>query len=78
MPVAPHWHANLHAHLAAASSNCTAVEHFTLEKDVYNFERLVTPETRMVAEDGSVLVSDRPGLGFEFDEAVVQEFTVSP
>ena len=54
------------------------MEHFTLEKDIYNFERLVTPETRMVAEDGAVLVSDRPGLGFEFDEAVVQEFTVSP
>ncbi|WNV75076.1 mandelate racemase/muconate lactonizing enzyme family protein [Geodermatophilus sp. DSM 44513] len=78
VPVAPHWHANLHAHLAAASSNCTAVEHFTPEKDIYNFERLLTPETRMVAADGHVVVSARPGLGFELDEGAVEAFAVGP
>src|SRR5262245_44024503 len=31
IPTAPHWHANLHVHLAAASTNCIGVEHFALE-----------------------------------------------
>lgn len=78
VPVAPHWHANLHAHLAAASSNCAAVEHFVLEKDIYNFERLVTPETRMAATDGTVVVPNRPGLGLELDDSLVEQFTVRP
>ena len=42
LPVAPHWHANVHVHLAAAVHNCITVEYFVLEQDIYNFERLVT------------------------------------
>ena len=76
IPVAPHWHANLHVHLAAASSNCITVEHFALEKDIYNFEALLTPETRTQVRDGELIVPDRPGLGIEFDPAQVQKFTV--
>jgi len=76
LPVAPHWHANLHVHLAAATPNCLAVEHFALEKDIYNFETLVTPETRIQVRDGQLIVPDRPGLGIEFDPAQVQKFTV--
>lgn len=76
VPVAPHWHANLHAHLAAASSNCAAVEHFVLQKEIYNFERLLTAETRMAISHGTVLVPDRPGLGLELDDAVVDQFAV--
>jgi L-alanine-DL-glutamate epimerase-like enolase superfamily enzyme len=74
--VAPHWHANLHVHLAAAAPNCIAVEHFALEKDIYNFETLVTPQTRLQVRDGTLSVPDRPGLGIEFDPAQVQKFTV--
>jgi L-alanine-DL-glutamate epimerase-like enolase superfamily enzyme len=76
IPVAPHWHANLHVHLAAAAPNCVAVEHFALEKDIYNFEALITPETRTEVRDGRLIVPDRPGLGIEFDPAQVQKFTV--
>jgi L-alanine-DL-glutamate epimerase-like enolase superfamily enzyme len=76
VPVAPHWHANLHVHLAAAAPNCVAVEHFALEKDIYNFETLVTPETRIQVRDGQLIVPGRPGLGIEFDPAQVQKFTV--
>jgi L-alanine-DL-glutamate epimerase-like enolase superfamily enzyme len=76
VPVAPHWHANLHVHLAAAAPNCVAVEHFALEKDIYNFETLVTPETRIQVRDGQLVVPGRPGLGIEFDPAQVQKFTV--
>lgn len=72
IPVAPHWHANLHAPLAAAISNCLTVEHFTLEKDVYNFELLVTPETRMRVADGHVLLSEQPGVGITLDHEAVE------
>jgi L-alanine-DL-glutamate epimerase-like enolase superfamily enzyme len=76
VPVAPHWHANLHVHLAAASSNCLSVEHFLLDKDIYNFERLLTPESRLAVVDGQVVVPDRPGLGLHFDEDAVEEFSM--
>ena len=73
VPVAPHWHANLHAHLAAATPNTLTIEHFALEKGIYNFEDLLVPETRLQVADGHVLVPDLPGLGIEFDQAVLRE-----
>ncbi len=76
LPIAPHWHANLHAHLAAALPNTLVIEHFDLEKDIYNFERLLTEETRLRVEGGHVVLSDRPGLGLEFDEGVVSKYDV--
>jgi L-alanine-DL-glutamate epimerase-like enolase superfamily enzyme len=72
--VAPHWHANLHAHLAAASTTCVAVEHFALEKDIYNFELLVSPKTRMKATRGRVIIPDQPGLGVDLDPAALDFF----
>jgi L-alanine-DL-glutamate epimerase-like enolase superfamily enzyme len=69
--VAPHWHANLHVHLAAATPNCQCIEHFDLEKDIYNFEQLVTPETRLVVNKGRAEISRRAGIGIEFDEAAL-------
>ncbi len=69
--VAPHWHANLHVHLAAASTTCRTVEHFALDKDIYNFEKLVVPESRLQVVDGMAKVPDRPGLGLQFDEDIV-------
>ncbi|WP_421592885.1 mandelate racemase/muconate lactonizing enzyme family protein [Shinella sp. M27] len=74
--IAPHWHANAHAQLAAATPNCIAVEHFLLEKDIYNFEHLVSPETRQVYKDGQLILTDRAGWGFQFDRAALDEFTV--
>lgn len=78
VPVAPHWHANVHVHLAAASANCIAVEHFILEKDIYNVEAVFTPGSRLGYADGAVLVPDRPGIGVELDMAAVSRFEVSP
>ncbi len=74
VPVAPHWHANLHVHLAAATPNCLSVEHFDLDKDIYNFEQVITAATRLVAQDGTVLCPDRPGMGFDLDEAAMARF----
>jgi L-alanine-DL-glutamate epimerase-like enolase superfamily enzyme len=35
LPVAPHWHADLHVQLAAATPNCTTVEYFPLSEGIY-------------------------------------------
>ena len=75
LPIAPHWHANVHAQLAAASSNTLVVEHFLLEKDIYNFEKLVTEETRLRYADNTVILGERPGIGIEFDEDAIAYFT---
>lgn len=77
VPVAPHWHANLHVHLAAATPGCLTIEFFALEKDLYNFERLLRPDTRLASNDGYVVVPDRPGLGIELDEEAVSRFAVT-
>jgi L-alanine-DL-glutamate epimerase-like enolase superfamily enzyme len=74
IPVAPHWHANAHVQLAAATPNCLTVEHFELDKDIYNFERLLTPESRLEARDGTVVCPNRPGLGIEFDQSAVAKY----
>ncbi|HLI00935.1 MAG TPA: mandelate racemase/muconate lactonizing enzyme family protein [Acidimicrobiales bacterium] len=76
LSVAPHWHANLHVHLVAAVTNAMPVEHFALEKDIYNFELLLTPDSRLQFEDGELQVPDRPGLGVELEPAAVEEYAV--
>jgi L-alanine-DL-glutamate epimerase-like enolase superfamily enzyme len=58
IPVAPHWHANLHAQLAAATPNCMTVEYFALSEDIYNFERLVTNPLKV--EGGHITLDQTP------------------
>ncbi|GIX49222.1 MAG: racemase [Candidatus Tectimicrobiota bacterium] len=77
LPVAPHWHANLHVHLAAAVRNCLTVEFFVLEQDIYNFERLLTPETRLRPHQGQLQLPSAPGLGLVLDEAAVARWRVA-
>jgi L-alanine-DL-glutamate epimerase-like enolase superfamily enzyme len=77
VPVAPHWHANLHVHLVAAVHNSLTVEYFVLEQDIYNFERLVTPETRLRPQDGRLPVPTGPGLGMALDEQAIARWQVA-
>ena len=74
LPVAPHWHANVHAHLVAAAHNSITVEYFALEQDIYNFERLVTPETRLQIKDGHIPLPQGPGIGIELDAKAVDRW----
>lgn len=76
VPVAPHWHANIHVHLVAASENGLVVEHFAKAKGIYNMEELMTPESRLEFKDGSVIVPDRPGIGWEFDPEKLAQYEV--
>jgi L-alanine-DL-glutamate epimerase-like enolase superfamily enzyme len=72
VPIAPHWHANLHAHLASAAANCLAVEYFALAEDIYNFEALVTEPLTVSA--GEILLRDDSGLGVTFNPEALARY----
>lgn len=72
--LAPHWHANVHAHLALAAPNTETVEHFLIQKDIYNFEKIVLPKSRLRFDDGRVYPSAEPGIGVAFDPAALDEY----
>lgn len=76
LPVAPHWNANVHVHLVAAVANGLTVEYFDLSEDIFNFERLIAPENRLVAQSGSIRVPDRPGIGILLDDRQVERFRI--
>jgi len=69
--MAPHWFHDLHIHLTAATPNATYVEFFP-DSAVLNFRRLV--DHQLDVQDGELLLPERPGLGFDFDEAAVARF----
>jgi L-alanine-DL-glutamate epimerase-like enolase superfamily enzyme len=74
LPVAPHWHADLHVHLVGAVANALAVEYFFLEEDIYNFERIL--RERLAPAGGRLRIPERPGLGLVLDEGAVERFAV--
>ncbi|HEX2033037.1 MAG TPA: mandelate racemase/muconate lactonizing enzyme family protein [Chloroflexota bacterium] len=74
IPVAPHWHADLHVHLAAAVPSCLTVEWFRLEEDIYNFGRLLAEQLQ--PRDGTIALPARQGLGLVLDEDAVARFTL--
>lgn len=75
LPVAPHWHANLHAQLAPAADNFLAVEYFATEEGVFNFENVVA--NRLEVRDGRILLGREPGVGVVLDDDAVRRFDVA-
>ena len=69
----PHWHHDVHTHAVAATPNADFVEYF-VDGNVLNFRQLV--DTQLEFEDGQLLLPDRPGMGFDFDEDAVERFAV--
>jgi L-alanine-DL-glutamate epimerase-like enolase superfamily enzyme len=65
VPVAPHWHANLHAQLSAATPNCLTVEYFALAEGIYNFEAIVQAPLQVAA--GRIILPNEPGIGVTLD-----------
>ena len=74
LPVAPHWHADLHVQLAAAVPNALTVEYFLLEEDIYNFERLLAERLR--PKDGVISLPERPGLGLVLDREALARYRI--
>lgn len=70
VPVAPHWAAEIHSHLVASSPNGLAVEYFTPDRDIVNFERLVANPLTPVG--GSLRLSEVPGHGLMLDSDSVR------
>lgn len=72
--VCPHWFHDLHVHLVAAIPNGPFVEFFS-DDQVLNFRRLVTKQLE-IRPDGTLALPTAPGLGFDFDEDVVQSYAI--
>jgi L-alanine-DL-glutamate epimerase-like enolase superfamily enzyme len=73
LPVAPHWFADLHVHLVAATPNATWVELFPDTK-ILNFMRLL--KSSLEVRDGELVLPKGPGLGIELDEEAVERYSV--
>jgi len=70
----PHWFHDLHAHLVAATPNARYVEFFP-DDQVLNFRRLV--DTQIEVRSGHIDMSQRPGLGFDFDAAALDRYAMN-
>jgi D-arabinonate dehydratase len=69
VPVAPHWAPEIHSQLLAASPNCLALEYFTPDRDIVNFDRLVAEP--LAPSGGMLRVSEKPGHGLTLNTAAV-------
>ena len=69
VPVAPHWAPDIHSHLVAASPNGLAVEYFTPDRDIVNFDRLVASPLAPIK--GALRLSESPGHGLVLDTNAV-------
>jgi L-alanine-DL-glutamate epimerase-like enolase superfamily enzyme len=73
--LAPHWFHDLHVHLVAAHPNARWVEVFT-DDQVLNFRRLINQQLEL--SHGELVIPNRPGLGFDFDEQAVNRYALDP
>ncbi len=73
LPVAPHWLADLHVHLVAATPNATWVEYFP-DFTVLNIGRLFS--TSLEVRSGGLALPQGPGIGIELDEKAVDRYSV--
>jgi L-alanine-DL-glutamate epimerase-like enolase superfamily enzyme len=71
----PHWFHDLHAHLVASTPNARYVEFFP-DDQVLNFRRLVG--TQIEVRDGHIEMSQRHGMGFDFDVAALDRYAMNP
>jgi L-alanine-DL-glutamate epimerase-like enolase superfamily enzyme len=72
IPVAPHWFADLHVHLVAATPNATWVEYFT-DTQVLNFMRLL--KGSLAIRDGRLVLPEGEGLCMDWDEAAIERWS---
>ncbi len=71
--VCPHWFHDLHIHLVASTPNAKFVEFFVDDR-VLNFGKLI--DHQLEYKNGDLLLPNRPGLGFNFDKAAVDEWAI--
>jgi L-alanine-DL-glutamate epimerase-like enolase superfamily enzyme len=72
VPVCTHAWQDFHAPLMAAVPNALMVEWF-LDDRIVNLQTLL--DRPLEVENGNVVLSDKPGFGFDFDEACLRQVT---
>jgi L-alanine-DL-glutamate epimerase-like enolase superfamily enzyme len=72
IPVSPHWFADLHVHMVAATPNAIWVEFFT-DSTILNFMKLLKQSVQV--RDGKLLLPQEPGMGIEFDGDIVEKYS---
>jgi L-alanine-DL-glutamate epimerase-like enolase superfamily enzyme len=75
IPIYPHWFHDLHAHLVAATPNARYVEFFP-DDQVLNFRRLL--DAQIEVRDGALVLTQRPGLGFDFEPKALDLYALTP
>ena len=73
LAVAPHWLADLHVHLVAATPNATWVEYFT-DFSVLNLGQLFSSTLEVVP--GGLALPSGPGLGIALDDRAVSRYAI--
>ena len=74
MTMSPCWFHQLHMHLVPAIPHGLFVEYFS-GTDVLNFDLLLDEPPQV--KDGDILIPDRPGLGFGFDQDRIRHHAVA-
>ena len=69
VPISTHIFTEQSICIAASEPGCLSVEHMPWFSPLFN--------EAMEIEDGCLLVPDRPGIGFNFDQAAVSRFKIS-
>ena len=69
----PHWFHDVHVHLVASVANGQYVEFFP-DDQILNFRRLIGDQLEV--RGGALVLPQRPGLGFTFDEASVTRYAL--
>jgi len=70
LPVSPHLYHEINVHLATAFETVIAVELFPPGGELYQIDRFLRTETRV--ENGHLVPSGEPGLGFDPDWAALE------
>lgn len=68
LALSPHWFHDLHVPLVAATPNAQYVEYFP-DSEVLNFRNLINRQ--VTVDNGRLLPHSEPGLGFDFDQNVL-------
>jgi D-arabinonate dehydratase len=72
VPVAPHWAPELHIHLVASTPNGLAVEYFTPDREIVNFDRLLANPLNL--RDGYARIGEAHGHGVALDLDAVRRY----
>ena len=69
VPISTHIFTEQSICIAASEPNCLSVEHMPWFSPLYN--------EPMEIEGGNIRVSDRPGIGFSFDQTAIAHFQIN-